>query len=58
MRSLGRTLQVVGLVIPLSGIFLAESVAGLSAMTFSFGGLAFGAALFWAGWKIQRMAEG
>jgi hypothetical protein len=45
-------------VIPLSGIFLAESVAGLSAMTFSFGGLAFGAALFWAGWKIQRMAEG
>ena len=58
MRRLGRSIQIVGLVVPLSGIFLAEGVVGLPAMTFSFGGLLVGAAIFWAGWKIQETTEG
>jgi len=58
MRTFGRLLQVVGLVIPLSGIFLAESSIGMRSMTFSFGGLLVGATVFWVGWKLQGVAEG
>jgi len=58
MRALGRILQVVGLVIPLSGIFLAESTLGTQSMTYSFGGLLVGATLFWVGWRLQGAAEG
>ena len=58
VRTLGRFLQVVGLVIPLSGIFLAESSIGMQSMTFSFGGLFVGAIFFYVGWRMQGMSEG
>ena len=58
MRALGRTLQLAGLVVPLSGIFLAESTLGTQSMTYSFGGLLVGAAIFWIGWKMQGATEG
>jgi len=58
MRALGRMLQVIGLVIPLSGIFLAESTLGTQSMTYSFGGLLVGAAIFWIGWRMQGTAQG
>ena len=58
MRALGRFLQLVGLVIPLSGIFLAESSLGMQSMTFSFGGLLVGAMIFYVGWRLQGATEG
>ncbi len=57
MRGIGRGLQVVGLVIPLSGIFLAEETQGVQSMTYSFGALLVGAAIFYAGWLIQGKAS-
>ena len=47
MRSIGRGLQVIGLVLPLTGLMLGEaSLDGTNAMAFEFGFLALGAALF------------
>lgn len=57
MRGLGRGLQVIGLVIPISGIFLAEETRGVQSMTYSFGALIVGAAIFYAGWLIQGRAS-
>ena len=58
MRGFGRGLQVVGLVIPISGIFLAEETRGAQSMVYSFGALLVGAGIFYAGWLIQGKASG
>ena len=43
--------------IPISGIFLAEETRGVQSMTYSFGALIVGAAIFYAGWLIQGRAS-
>ena len=53
MRTLGRTLQVVGLVLPITGFLLAESSMRQQAMTVEFGMLAAGAGIFILGWKLR-----
>ena len=49
---------MVGLTLPLSGIFLAESTQGGIAMAYSFGSLALGAGIFYLGWLLQQRTEG
>ncbi|MHC4940990.1 MAG: hypothetical protein ACYTHK_18800 [Planctomycetota bacterium] len=58
MRSLARGIQVVGLVIPITGFLLSTDTDGAIAMTYSFGGLGIGVAVFWLGWVLQQRAEG
>jgi hypothetical protein len=61
MRSFARGLQVIGLTVPLAGIFLVESdsnTSGSMTMAYSFGSLLLGAGLFYVGWMLQRRAEG
>jgi hydrogenase/urease accessory protein HupE len=55
MRSLGRGLQVLGLVLPLTGLMLGEASTNSSnAMAYEFGFLALGAALFVAGMQLAK----
>ena len=57
MRGFGRALQTVGLVLPLTGLMMSlSSRGGMDAMSFEFGLLAGGVALFWIGLTIQRRA--
>lgn len=57
MRTLGRALQVLGLVLPLTGLLLAlQSGRSMDAMSWEFGLLVAGVAVFWAGLQIQRRA--
>lgn len=61
MRSFARGLQVIGLTIPLSGVFMVESTPDSSSgltMAYSFGSLLLGAGIFYVGWLLQRRAEG
>ena len=58
MRTLARGIQVVGLVIPIVGFLLSTDTAGGIAMTYSFGGLGIGVAIFWLGWTLQQKLEG
>jgi len=52
MRSAGRALQLLGLVLLPVGILMGESTLGSDAMAWEFGLLAFGAALFLIGWRM------
>jgi hypothetical protein len=54
VRELGRTLQVIGLVLPLTGLLLGLSGHGSRAMALEIGLLAGGAAVFFAGWWLAR----
>ena len=55
MRSIGRGLQVLGLILPLTGLMLGEASPDSSnAMAFEFGFLALGAALFLIGLQLAR----
>ena len=57
MRAFGRSLQVLGLVLPITGLLLAlQSRSGMDAMGYEFGLLALGAGVFWIGLTIQRRA--
>jgi hypothetical protein len=65
MRSIARGLQVIGLTLPLVGIFLVEgtgdaaaNAAGGLTMAYSFGSLILGAGIFYLGWTLQRRTEG
>jgi len=58
MRTVARGIQFIGLVIPLTGMFLTLDSTGGSAMTYSFGGLAVGALVFWIGWTLQHRVGG
>jgi len=57
MRSLARGIQIVGLTIPITGFLLSTESDGGTAMTWSFGGLGLGVAVFWLGWMLQQRAE-
>jgi len=52
MRSAGRALQLLGLVLLPVGILMGESSLGSDAMAWEFGLLALGAALFLIGWRM------
>ena len=55
MHALGRALQVLGLVLPLTGLMLSiQSRGGMDAMSYEFGMLVGGAAIFWVGLQLQR----
>jgi len=54
MHSLGRALQLLGLVLLPVGILLGETTLGTDAMAWEFGLLALGAALFLLGWRMSR----
>jgi hypothetical protein len=58
MRTFARGIQVVGLTIPIVGFLLSTDSAGAISMTYSFGGLGIGVAVFWIGWMLQGRAEG
>ena len=57
MHGIARGLQLIGLVLPLTGFMLAESSFRDQAMTVELGLLALGAGIFWAGWRLQRRAD-
>ncbi len=55
MTTIARGLQLLGLALPIAGVLLAEGGAQPGqAMTFEFGFLVAGAALFYVGWRLQR----
>ncbi len=57
MRTLGRALQALGLILPILGLlFGLERTA--NAMPLELGLLAGGAAVFLIGWQLQQKAEG
>lgn len=58
MRSLGRFLQLLGLVLPLTGLMMAIGGQGGEAMAFEMGLLGLGVVIFLVGLGIQRRAEG
>ena len=59
MRMLGRALQVLGLVLPLTGLMISlQTKGGMSAMSYEFGMLIGGAAIFWVGLQIQAKSGG
>ena len=58
MRSLARGIQILGLTVPITGFLLSTQTDGPIAMTYSFGGLGLGIAVFWLGWMLQQRAEG
>ena len=58
MRGLARGIQVVGLTIPITGFLLSTDSTGGVAMTYSFGGLGLGVAVFYLGWMLQQKVEG
>jgi len=54
MRALGRALQLLGLVLPLTGLMISlQSKGGMQAMSYEFGMLVGGVALFWIGLQLQ-----
>ena len=57
MHSLGRALQLLGLVFLPVGILMGETSPGTDAMAWEFGLLALGAALFLLGWRMTRGEE-
>lgn len=59
MRMLGRALQVLGLVLPLTGLMISlQSRDGMSAMSYEFGMLVGGAAIFLVGLRMQGKSSG
>ncbi|MHC4223738.1 MAG: hypothetical protein ACYSX0_03965 [Planctomycetota bacterium] len=58
MREVGRALQVIGLVLPLTGLMLGLSGSGSRAMNLEIALLGGGAAIFTLGWWLQRQREG
>jgi len=54
VRAFGRGLQLIGLVLPITGFLLAESSLRDQAMTVELAFLALGAGVFWVGWRLQR----
>jgi hypothetical protein len=57
MHLLGRALQVLGLVLPLTGLMLSlQKGGGMEAMSYEFGMLVVGAAVFWIGLQLQKKA--
>ncbi len=55
MRALGRGLQALGLVLPLTGLFMSlQKGGGMDAMSYEFGLLVLGVIVFWIGWEIQK----
>jgi len=57
MRSLGRALQALGLVLPLVGLLYGLERRS-DAMTMELGLLVAGVVVFLLGWQLQRRAEG
>ena len=54
MHVFGRALQVLGLVLPLTGLMLSiQSGRGMDAMSYEFGMLVGGVAIFWIGLQLQ-----
>jgi hypothetical protein len=58
VREVGRALQVIGLVLPLTGLMLGLSGSGSRAMNLEIALLGGGAAIFTLGWWLQRQREG
>ena len=57
MRTLGRGLQALGLVLPLTGLMMAlQAGGGMDAMSYEFGLLVLGVVVFWIGLQIQKKA--
>ena len=57
MRALGRGLQTLGLVLPLTGLLMSlQKGGGIDAMSYEFGLLVLGVIVFWVGLQIQKKA--
>lgn len=56
MRTLGRALQLIGLVLPLTGLMMALQQQGGDAMGFEMGLLGLGVLVFLAGVQLQKRA--